>query len=241
MSKRTFFLFLGLPLINLTPIQSVCDSCASRLETNVRPSSLILYTHSGPREAYSFHKKCLKKKCGRKFYHSYSMDMNGEKLFHKSALDKEYFMMTSKIGYESSFLSTTADMIETAALSFTSVCDCYDATHSTEIERQRLEEAYFLHRLIVTNDSSTKVPHRDENDRIDLETLCKTRMDKPRENPYAHHKCDTPGCQEGFVMADGIEKVCIGLFFIILRSTVHFCSAFSAISNTVDILYTMYN
>ena len=144
-----------------------------------------------------------------KFYYSYTVDMNGVKVFTPGPLSNKYFMITSKIGYATQFLCTTADTIETAAVSFTSICECYDTTHNTQIERQRLEEAYFIQRSILITNAPTRVPERDDNDRVDLESLCKEVMEElPKEDPYARHACTTDGCREGFMMADSIEKVC---------------------------------
>lgn len=49
--------------------------------------------------------------------------------------------------------------------------------------------------------------------RKDLERACAGILERmaPIDEKFQLHKCDTAGCKEGFVMADGIEKVRDGM------------------------------
>ena len=66
---------------------------------------------------------------------------------------------------------------------------------------------------------SLKVYQRDDSARIDLELLCSEVLEtmQPTDNGFLRHKCDVPGCKEGFLMADGIEKVSV--YFSSLNNT----------------------
>lgn len=135
--------------------------------------------------------------------------MNGQKHYKSESIKNQFFITTSQIGFEIDYMASTADMIETAALSFTATCECYETTHDYALEMQRLEEAYFLYRMLEEANEPLTIEQREcSSARIDLEALCKKFLDNlPYINEYQSHQCDTPGCREGFVMADGIEKV----------------------------------
>lgn len=89
----------------------------------------------------------------------------------------------------------------------------YETTHRVALERQRLEEVYFLWRLLsVYKDSGTsfQIIQREESCRANIESLCAKADDLVclQQEDFIDHVCQTNGCAQGFVMADGIEKVC---------------------------------
>jgi len=110
------------------------------------------------------------------------------------------------------FLATTRDLVETAGVTFSGACDSYRVTHDSELQRQRLEEAYFLYKLLIDYGNRKiplKIDQRDESCRLDVEKLCKIAFEMILNDvsDYSTHACNVLGCKEGFIMADGIEKV----------------------------------
>ena len=83
------------------------------------------------------------------------------------------------------------------------------------------QEAYFPHRAAVIrekNDKHLVLRERDINDRLDIEATCEETLNilGMTDDSVIDHKYTTPGYSEGFIMADGIEKVSIT--FIVFSS-----------------------
>lgn len=124
----------------------------------------------------------------------------------------DYVLLSNRTGFQKSYLRSISDIIEVGALSFTAAAESYETTHECTMERQRLEEGYFVTKLMAIyekNGIPFKVNQKDESCRIDLELLCEKALEMVLgdENCYHKHSCNFPGCKEGFLMADGIEKV----------------------------------
>ena len=155
-------------------------------------------------------KKC--KKCQMKYYLSFTQSSDGKKTFKDKSMCEKYIIISSQTGFETSFLRTTSDLIETAALTFSAATESYERTHSVSLERQRLEEAYFVVKLLETfrsNCQPLSFNQRDSSCRLDLESACLTAMELicASDNVFHNHSCDVTGCKEGVLVADGIEKV----------------------------------
>ena len=205
-----WYIFVGFQPIILIPQATACTECNGYLVTESRPSLVNLYANSGRKKASLFHKKCAN--CRMKFYLSYKVSADGVKAFDGQCRTDEYFLISSKTGFQTLFLKITSDLIETAGITFTAAAESYETTHKDHMERQRLEEAYFLLKLIEFYSAYGEdlcVDVKDETCRVDLESLCKKALALMtyEDNPFIHHTCDTAGCKEGFAMADGIEKV----------------------------------
>jgi hypothetical protein len=193
------------------PTEEAC-SCEELLITDPRPSIITIYTHDGPTKGTNYHKKC--KTCGIKYYYSYLEDLSGAKTFRSTSLDLAFFCLSSKSGYAKNYLKSTADLIELGAVTFTALCDSYTATHGLTLERQRLEEAYFAYRLVdvfLRNGHKAQMMREGASHRLDIEDMCRRGLEVllMEDNVYRTHSCDKPGCREGFVKADGIEKVSV--------------------------------
>lgn len=194
------------PIIFIT--SRVLCTCGGELSTYCKPAFLTLYTSAGMTKATSYHKNC--KVCEAKFYFSYKECNDGTKIFHNP---EEHFMISNRTGFQVLLLRTMCDLVETTGITFTGFTQSYNKTHSSSMQPQRLEEGYFMYRLLFAYESCGQqltVPYRgiDSGGRINLEDMCQKIMEMlPDSTLHTHHKCDYPGCG-GFIMADGIEKVC---------------------------------
>lgn len=140
------FIDIGVfPLVFL-PEETSCD-CGGELSTYPRPSFVTLYCSSGLKKGSCYHKTCTE--CKKKHYASYTQSRTGEKLYRFLSTEQEYFFISNRTAFETLYLKTTSDLIENAAVNFVGLTDSYFATHSVRLEKQRLEEAYFLYRLLL--------------------------------------------------------------------------------------------
>lgn len=111
-----------------------------------------------------------------------------------------------------SMIEQCVAQVDISALSFTGISDQYFAITKSVIDHQRLEEIYFLYKLIrIYSDfgNAVEVNANEDSCRKDIEMLCKTAIETmvTLTNLAEDHQCSIPGCREGFIMADGIEKV----------------------------------
>lgn len=210
-------MFLGSYPWVFIPDEKLCSTCDATLITEGRPSIISVYTNNGLQYGNSYHKKCTH--CRSRYYHSYIVNSDGAKIIRVQSTEHSHFMISSQTAFEVAYLRATCDLIEGAAVSFTAASECYETTHGVALERQRLEEAYFLWRLILLHRESKSVlciDKRDESCRMNIELLCKKASDSAnlQLEDFVDHTCKTKGCAEGFAMADGIEKVCILVFIL---------------------------
>lgn len=192
----------------LIPSEILCTLCNADLTTYSRPSTVSLYTNYGLKKASSFHKKCST--CNTKYYTSYIQDQQGVKTFRKDAAESDHFIISSRTGFEVALLNSFSDLIATTGVTFSGISESYEVTHGVAMEKQRFEEAFFLMSLLklyTSSDRALFVPQKDDSCRINLEKLCRDAVLHVCENQFLHHKCSIVGCSEGFVMADGVEKV----------------------------------
>lgn len=95
---------------------------------------------------------------------------------------------------------------------FASVAGNSEALHSKELDATRLEKGYFLYQLLAIyqeSDTLLSIIYNNESCREDLERVCMETIET-MITTHIHspdHQCDITGCTEGFVMADGIEKL----------------------------------
>ena len=187
------------------PTELECTECHGALDTDYRPSFVKVYTGEGVRNATSFHKKC--KQCCIQYYESYSCK-GSTVTYTEGCVQDKYILMSSKTAFETLYLRTISDLIEVAAVTFTSAAESYGVTHNMTFEKQRLEDAYFIYRLIQSS-GNLVITRNPTSCRLDVEQACKEYLDALHlnSNEFIDHSCSVNGCAQGFVVADGIEKV----------------------------------
>lgn len=199
-----------MPLI-LMCSEVICE-CGADLKVVPRPSTIKVYTVDGLQEGHSFHKKCGS--CQTSYYLSFKVNETG-RYFHSNAHLQPYLMISLKTGFGTKFLHFTSNSINTSALSFTAAAEIYLLNHGKSLEEQRLEEGFFLWHLLHTYkemDCQMAVHFDEESCRKDIERLCRGAVQHLfLQDTFQDHICNTPGCREGFVMADGVEKVSLSL------------------------------
>ena len=226
------------PLI-LLPDECVCTECRQDLITDSRPSSLSVYTNTGILNALNYHKSC--RNCRKRFYYSYISTSDGRRTYRPHLSSQDYFVITSQTAFEIAYLRSISDLIDGGAVSFTAASECYQTTTGVEMERQRLEEAYFLWRLLevyMDNGVAFNICERDTSFHLDLDKMCADVLDSFHlTDEFVNHKCDSKGCSEGFLMADGIEKVsqlsnskCRARMFQLMTFPVCLCTFFRLLS-----------
>lgn len=208
---RVFDIVNGVMPVVLIPQMSTCHLCNGALKTDSRPSILSVYANNGRQYGHSYHKKCSD--CGLLIYYSYSRTTNGSRTFYAHSSSKPYFMISSKTAFSDDMVKLCAVQAEITMINFDSMCNQYLALTGDELDKQRVEEMYFLHRLIETYsefDELVQVTTSEETYRKDIESLCKNAIENmvTLNNLSEDHQCNVPGCREGFIMADGVEKVC---------------------------------
>lgn len=199
----------------LVPETCVCHRCEGELKTDSRPSIVTVYTNTGKEIGHSYHKKCAE--CGILAYYSYFKHVNGRRTFYTNVSSKPYFMISGKTVFSDAMVKLCAVQIEISFVSFESVCNQYFALTGDLLDKQRVEEAYFLYRLIDiynTFDEVVDVTTDDDTCRKDIEELCKNVIEDmvTLTNLAEDHQCEIPGCKEGFIVADGVEKVSVTSF-----------------------------
>lgn len=202
----------GVMAVILLPTQTKCR-CESHLCIDRRPAIVNIYTTAGLVVGHSYHKKCTA--CGDLYYYSYTnskTDAAKPRLFHQYAMEQECLLVSSKTCFQTQYLKEVSVLIEISAVPFTSVAENFEALHSTDLDATRLEEGYFLYKLLAIyqeNDMQLSITYNNESCRKDLERVCMETIETLiTTHIYSpDHQCDITGCAEGFVMADGIEKV----------------------------------
>lgn len=207
---RAFDIEKGITPVILLPTLDQCTSCNGNLKTDSRPSVINVIFTDGQKTGHCYHKKCYL--CGMLFYYSISKKTSSVRSFYKSANEQEIFTISPKTAFSTLYLRQISAMIEVSSVTFQGISDHYLSMHDYILEKQRIEEAYFLFKLLYTYNSfnlSLDVEYNVESCRKDTERLCKTAVEEMLSMPtdYEQHLCKVPGCKEGFIMADGIEKV----------------------------------
>ena len=99
-----------------------------------------------------FHKKC--QACGTKYYLSYHQDSDGVKYFREGSISCQYIILSSRTCFEVCYIKTMSDLIENTGVAFSAIAESYECTHSDYLEPQRLEEAYYVLRLLPVYNSN---------------------------------------------------------------------------------------
>lgn len=136
------------------------------------------------------------------------------KRFYALGLDNDYFLVTLKIGYSNIYLRSTEDFIEMASITFTSVCERYCSNSRFFLGASVVWGGIFywlcfssvcsLQPALSTQPRwyLTQIEHWRYN------YVCKSYWNSTNEGQSFWLTLVThTGCREGFLMADGIEKV----------------------------------
>ena len=139
---------IGLFPIVFIPVETTCKNgtCSGDLKTYHTPAFVRIYSSRGMLKASSYHKKC--ERCQYKYYFSYTQSKEGVKTFTHEALNSEFLLISSRTAFEWVYLRSTADIIENTGSSFTAISDSYESTFLEPLDEMRLEEGYFISRLL---------------------------------------------------------------------------------------------
>ena len=196
-----------MPVI-LVPSVTSCHECDIDLKVQSRMAKVTVYTDDGIKQGHSYHKKCPS--CDKLYYYTYSRKDN-ERTFYSNSSSFPYFLISSVTAFSRQMVESCCAQIEEAAVSFDSLADQYYARTDHTVDKQRIEEMYFIWKLIGTYslyDEHLVMSNDEVSYRKDIETSCKHALDTMinLSTLAEKHSCDTPGCKEGFIMADGVEK-----------------------------------
>lgn len=208
--EPVFSVELDIMPVILVPMTESCQNCKGKLRTDARPSQINVFFADGLKTGHCYHKKCAE--CGLLVYNSFNKKVGEHRVFNPNAGKHELFMLSAKTAISKLLLQQIINMIEVSAITFQGISDYYLAMSGYTLDKQRIEEAYFLSKLLnIYNDFDMplKVHYNADSCRKDLERLSKEAVEKlvNISTDYESHQCSTPGCREGFIMADGIEKV----------------------------------
>lgn len=189
------------------PAEAVC-SCNRERQVYARPALVTVITNNGLKRGTSYHKRCCD--CGISYYTGYRV-INGIKHFKHDQTSSILFI-SAQTAFRLDYLVMISDMIEVSGTTFTALSESYSVTHDCDLEPTRLEEAYFIHRLLSyfeLHDTELCIPQRNVSCRYDIEDLCRQAIEFNLNalSMFQDHECSVPGCKEKFAMADGIEKV----------------------------------
>lgn len=216
LSKREFNCVFntekGIMPVILIPLLENCPDCKNTLKTDTRPSLINIFFIDGQKTGHCYHKKCAT--CKLLVYNTFNKKTNEARIFHKSANDQEVFLLSAKTAVTKLLLRQITAMIEVTAVSFQGLSDSYLAMTDCIFDKQRIEEVYFISKLLdVYNsfDITLEVMYDADSCRKDLERLSKEAVEHMLSisTEYEDHQCGVAGCREGFIMADGIEKVSV--------------------------------
>jgi hypothetical protein len=191
--------------------------CLQEMKFNKDSSSqLTVYSRDGAYPAKAYHFVCSR--CKKRYWHSYAEEKRlteniTYRTYDKQCLSEKYFMTTRATACENAFMREVIVDCELGR-SFEDNSERFNRLYATAEERgrlnkTRLEDAFFLSTLIKHLKDNITVHVDSVSNRPDYDHLC----DQVIENVFSSgskwvkHKCDIPGCSEGFVMCDGNEKL----------------------------------
>ncbi len=220
------------PLV-LTPGRLSRECCGRRVVVGNRPSFPLVYTTQGTRVAAVYHGSCHN--CGTSYYpsHAYNAGEGTETFLDLKTI--EYLQVTSATVFEIEYLRQVTNTLSLCNATFESVADLYNANHGPAddmlmeqlttlaggraehpwtLNRQRLEESWFLYQVILywQGRNCFDVNYHTEKDvgnRRNMEELCRRVMIQVTVTvpKWLNHECNTKGCREGYATLDGNEKI----------------------------------
>ena len=218
------------PLV-LTSYRKEC--CGAPVIMRYRPSFPVVYTIQGVLIAAAFHAYC--QHCHFSYYINSCANTDEIEYYHTIG-DVEYFQTTLQTIFEVSFLKEVTNLLAFCSTTFEAIANSYNATHGSndnvklkcfeeyartpkaeykwELNAQRLEEAWFLYKLVEFF-SDHGEPRKNYyttpiSGRRNIEKLCQDAchhlfIGRPR---WIDHQCTVKGCAEGYATVDGNQKVC---------------------------------
>lgn len=218
------------PLKPIILVPPVLQCCELRLAIRNRPSFPLVFTKAGTYIAASYHGQC--QKCGTSYYPSFYG--NGEEQILYNFEQLKSLQISAQTAFAIDYLDNVTNQLSICSSTFESIAELYTISNmdmdndrlsnlvdfgrvssSTDIpwklNPQRLEEAWFIHRIGLFYRGVLNVNMHTElhNCRRKVEKLCKEVYDIiVKESPkWIKHACFVPGCSERFAMLDGNEKL----------------------------------
>ena len=217
------------PLV-LTSYRKEC--CGAPLTMRYRPSSPVVYTTQGASIAAAFHAYC--QHCHFTYYANSCA--NDEMEYYHTIGDVEYFQISSQTVFHVSFLKEVTNLLALCSTTFEAIANSYNATHGStdnmqlkcfeeyartpkadykwELNPQRLEEGWFLYKLVEFfshhGEPSKNYYTTPISGRRNIEKLCQDAchdlfVGRPS---WIDYRCTVKGCAEGYATVDGNQKVC---------------------------------
>ena len=178
-----------------------------------RPSHPVVYTTKGTFIAACFSGRCTK--CQVSYHHSYYETKEGKQHFYSISSSTQYLQTTTHTVFELELLKQLTMQLAFSACTFESQAAVYDAVHGAHdqvrlrefaanfrrsnvvqhvcgnnwrLNVARLEDAWFLYRLIYTYDQlgileTQDFSHCTPGNRRDIEHLCQCAMLKVQSLP----------------------------------------------------------
>lgn len=179
---------------------------------------MTLYLRDGAVDAKAYHYSCMK--CKTQHWHSYrssrpSKQAETSRTYLYDAIGCVHFMLSSRTAFSTKYLTEVVTDIELGR-SFEDVKERYNRlygrgteTHRGDVGKQRIEDAFFIVKLLNHFKSDVEVNVSAVSNRIDIDAICDEVLTEifSHENQWKDHICDVVGCKEGFVVCDGNEKL----------------------------------
>ena len=180
------------PLI-LTPSTSVC--CDAHIQTRNRPSFPTVYTSTGTYVAASCHGQCSK--CNTVYYPSHMEHLSNKTYLLCNVDSIKYLQISLQTAFEVEYLKHVTNQLAVCSSTFESIAELYSITNASrdrerlsclmtfsrssvvnpwQLNKQRLEEGWFLYRLATFYQSrgiyDINFYMASCNSRKDLEMMC---------------------------------------------------------------------
>ena len=179
-------------------------------------STVSLYMLDVVVSAKAYHLHCST--CKTNHYHSYTENSQPQnqtqRTYLNSILTAEFVLCSKRTAFQRRYLSEVAVDVELGR-SFEDIHNRYYRLYGQvdecrgELYKKRVEDAYFLLKLLEFFECDLTVPISPTSNRINIDELCDTAVEQvfTSENEWRRHKCNIIGCAEGFVICDGNEKL----------------------------------
>ena len=166
--------------------------------------------------AKAYHLHCST--CKTNHYHSNTENSQPQnqtqRTYLNSILTAEFVLCSKRTAFQRRYLFEVAVELELGR-SFEDIHNWYNRLYGQvdecrgEFYKKRVEDAYFLLKLLEFCECDLTVPISPTSNRINIDELCDAAVEQvfTWENEWKRHKCNIIGCAEGFVICDGNEKL----------------------------------
>uniref|UniRef100_A0A7M5XKB2 Uncharacterized protein n=1 Tax=Clytia hemisphaerica TaxID=252671 RepID=A0A7M5XKB2_9CNID len=156
--------------------------------------------------AKSYHSRC--KKCKRTFSYGFIDEKSG---MRKLNVDRDYIMFNNVTAYSKRLMKYIDNMITIGAVSFEKLSEIVEGNwESNKINPDRIEEAWFIYRILEFMNVFPEWPRHTSSKALDLESLCHFNFPEIKrmiDSLWINHICSEVGCKERFIVIDGNEKL----------------------------------